>query len=171
MKHGINEYRRGCRCDVCREAKSDSNGRYRKGMAGSKPREDGSTAQVVVGGGTPAVKTKGVELIPQEHGGALRRGNPGNKGGPGRTPSEIRELMRQPLAKLLPIITEIAKAKDTQTVMCPNCNEKHEVVTYLKARDKLYALDLLAKYGVGTQKELEHTSHVTLHAGKSVSPE
>ena len=106
---------------------------------------------------------KVVELIPQKHGGALRVGNPGNKGG-GRTPGEIRELMRQPLAKLLPIITAIAEASDLQEVTCPHCDGKHEVVSWLKARDKLQAVDLLARYGVGTQREIEHTGRVTLVA-------
>ena len=48
------------------------------------------------------VTTIKTELIPQKHGGALLSGGKrGNKGG-GRTPNEIRALMREPLAKLLP---------------------------------------------------------------------
>ena len=115
------------------------------------------------------VETKAVELIPQEHGGALRRGNPGNKGG-GRTPNEIRALMRQPLAKLLPIITDIAEAKDIQEVTCPHCNEKHEVVSWLKAREKLQAVDLLARYGIGTRQEVETTGITVVIDTKSVRP-
>ena len=108
--------------------------------------------------------SKGVELVPQEHGGALLAGGrPGNKGG-GRTPNEIRVLMREPLAKLLPIITEIAEASDIQEVTCPHCNEKHEVTSWLKARDKLQAVDLLAKYGIGTRQEIEHEGRVILVA-------
>lgn len=103
------------------------------------------------------------ELVPQAHGGALRHGNPGNKGG-GRTPNEIRELMRQPLAKLLPIITRIAEAPDVEEVECPHCNEKVEVPSYRKDGDKLKAVDLLARYGIGTRQEIEHEGRVTLVA-------
>ena len=117
--------------------------------------------------------TKGTDskdLIPQPHGGALLAGgNPGNKGG-GRTPNEIRVLMRQPLAKLLPIITEIAEAKDVQEVTCPHCEEKHEVVSWLKASDKLKAVDLLARYGIGTRQEVETTGITVLVDTKSVRP-
>ena len=32
-KHGLNAYARyGCRCDVCRAAKSEANARYKKGV-------------------------------------------------------------------------------------------------------------------------------------------
>ncbi len=40
--------------------------------------------------GTNAKETK---LVPQPHGGALKVGNPGNKGGPGRPRSIIREKL------------------------------------------------------------------------------
>ncbi len=117
---------------------------------------------------TTTAKTENVELVPQPHGGALLAGGkPGNKGG-GRTPSEIRELMRKPLAKLLPIITEIAEAKDTQTVTCPKCGEKFEATSWVKASDKLKAVDLLARYGIGTSKEVEHKGMVLL-MGRSLS--
>ncbi len=108
--------------------------------------------------------TDSKELIPQEHGGALLRGGkPGNKGG-GRTPSELRALMRKPLAKLLKVVKRIAEATDVETVMCPHCNEKVEVPSYRKDSDKLKAVDLLAKYGIGTCKEVEHQGRVTLVA-------
>ena len=103
-------------------------------------------------------------LIPQEHGGALLSGGtPGNKGG-GRTASELRGLMRRPLAKLLPVVERIAEATDTQEVTCPECDHKHQVTSWLKASDKLKAVDLLARYGIGTQQEIEHKGHITLHA-------
>lgn len=41
--------------------------------------------------------------MPGRHGGTLRRGNPGNKGGKG-TPSWIREQLRRGLAQALPAI-------------------------------------------------------------------
>ena len=99
----------------------------------------------------------------QPGGGYLLTGNPGNKGG-GRTASELRGLMRKPLAKLLPVVERIAQATDTQEVTCPECDHKHQVTSWLKASDKLKAVDLLARYGIGTQQEVEHKGHITLHA-------
>ena len=114
--------------------------------------------------------TDSKELIPQAHGGALLAGGKrGNKGG-GRTPNEIRVLMREPLAKLLPIITEIAEAKDIQEVTCPHCDGKHDVVTWLKAGDKLKAVDLLARYGVGTHQAVETTGITVVVDTRSVRP-
>ncbi len=108
-------------------------------------------------------------LVPQAHGGALRTGGKlGNRGG-GRTPNELRELFRKPLAKLLPIITEIAESKDIQEVTCPHCNEKHEVITWLKAGDKLKAVDLLGKYGLGTHQWVEHEAVVVVIDKESLS--
>ena len=102
----------------------------------------------------------------QPGGGYLLTGNPGNKGG-GRTASELRGLMRKPLAKLLPVVERIAEATDTQEVTCPECDHKHQVTSWLKASDKLKAVDLLARYGIGTQQEVDHGGHITLHACRS----
>lgn len=73
-------------------------------------------------------------LVPQPHGGALRRGGP-NKGA-GRPASEIRAKMRGALWKRLKIAQEIADD--------PKANSS----------DRLKALDFLAKYGMGTQQEV-----------------
>jgi hypothetical protein len=76
----------------------------------------------------------GLRLIPQPNGkGALLAGGkPGNKGGTGRPPSAIRAQMRGSLAERISIAEAIADDKDA------------------KASDRLHALDLLAKYGLGT---------------------
>ncbi|KKK90975.1 hypothetical protein LCGC14_2717600 [marine sediment metagenome] len=114
-----------------------------------------------------AGETVAPTLIPQKHGGSLLSGGtPGNKGG-GRTASELRGLMRRPLAKLLPVVERIAEATDTQEVTCPECDHKHQVTSWLKASDKLKAVDLLARYGIGTQQEVDHGGHITLHACQS----
>jgi len=73
-------------------------------------------------------------LIPQPHGGALRYGGT-NRGGTGRPPSEIRQRLRGSFADRIKILEEIAdKAEANQ--------------------DRIRALDILAKYGLGTTKEL-----------------
>ena len=115
------------------------------------------------GGGN--ADTTGVTLVPQIHGGALNSGGtPGNEGGTAPTPQALRALMRHPLTKLLPVVTAIAEAQEVEEVTCPHCEEKHDVPTYRKAGDRLKAVDLLARYGVGTHQEIEHTGRVTLVA-------
>lgn len=49
------------------------------------------------------------ELVPQPHGGALRNGGT-NKGGPGRTPNELRQLARQSMPRAIERATEILEA-------------------------------------------------------------
>lgn len=79
----------------------------------------------------------GGALVPQPHGGALRRGSqPGNKGGTGRTPSAIRELMRDALAERIPKVTALLDDATT------------------RPDDVLRGMDFLAKYGLGTTREL-----------------
>lgn len=56
------------------------------------------------GNGKPGPKPG--ELVPQEHGGALRNGS--ETPGPGRPPSEIRKAARLAFAKRLPVLEEIA---------------------------------------------------------------
>ena len=48
------------------------------------------------------------ELVPQQHGGALRVGNPGNRGGPGRPRSALRERLRGSLDERVGVLEEIA---------------------------------------------------------------
>ena len=77
------------------------------------------------------------QLVPQPHGGALL---PGAGGGPqpgsGRPPSELRERLKGSLAERVKIIEEIA-----------------DEITHSPA-DRLRAIDLLAKYGLGTKEEI-----------------
>lgn len=117
-------------------------------------------------------KSTALTQIPQTHGGALNSGGtPGNRSGPGRTPNELRALFRKPLAQLLPVVQGIAEAKHTQEVTCPHCEEKHEVETFAKVKEKLAAVDLLSRYGIGTRQEVEHKGHVSLHVDTETQPE
>ena len=59
-------------------------------------------------------------------------GNPGNRGGSGRPPSKIRAAMRESLDARIVIAEAIADDGDASPA------------------DRLRALDLLAKYGLGT---------------------
>lgn len=61
--------------------------------------------------------------------GQLVGGNPGNRGG-GRTPSAIRADARGRFDELLPVLTKIAKRKNTAN------------------RDRIRAADVLGKYGM-----------------------
>ena len=75
-------------------------------------------------------------LIPQPHGGALRNGGT-NRGGPGRPPSAVREMCRKAFEEGLPEIVKIATGKIEAS-----------------AGERVRALDILGKYGLGTQQEV-----------------
>lgn len=90
-------------------------------------------------------------LIPQPHGGALLSGGVlGHRGGPGRPPSALREVMRLSLEERLPILEKLA---DDPTVA---------------PRDRLKAIEILARYGIGTQ--LEHSGQVEHKTTRTLSP-
>jgi len=77
------------------------------------------------------------ELVPQPHGGALLNGMAKNHvPGPGRPPSELRERLKGSLAERIKVVEEIA-----------------DEITHTPA-DRLRAIDLLAKYGLGTKEEI-----------------
>lgn len=76
-----------------------------------------------------AVAVIPVEMIPQAHGGSLRRGGT-NRGGSGRPPSAIREIALRGFEKALPILAKIAHNA--------NANDT----------DKIRAIDVLGKYGL-----------------------
>ena len=81
----------------------------------------------------------------QPGGGYLQTGNPGNKGG-GRTPDELRALMREPLAKAIPLVVKMIHDPE------------------IGSRDRLAAVDFLARYSIGTKQEVDIKGRVTLVA-------
>jgi hypothetical protein len=90
---------------------------------------NGSNGQDVGKSVPKSVET--IATMPGRNGGTLRRG--GNKTpGPGRPPSVIREHAREGFADLIPSLKRIAGDKETSTT------------------DRLRAIDLLGKYGLGT---------------------
>jgi hypothetical protein len=77
------------------------------------------------------------ELVPQPHGGALKHGSTeGGPPGPGRPPSAIREQLRGSLVERIKILEAIADDPDSS------------------ASDRIKAIDMLAKYGLGTRQEV-----------------
>ncbi len=101
---------------------------------------------------------KDVELIPQKHGGALKRGNPGNKGG-GRTPNQIKGTLRDIIDDCgIPWIVDVLNAPRTVTCECGATIEP-PAADAVKAR----VADTVFRVSVGTQTEVDHKGHVTLH--------
>jgi hypothetical protein len=75
------------------------------------------------------------ELIPQDHGGALRYGGT-NKGGTGRPASAIRAACRNAFEESIPAIEAIANDPEASTA------------------DRLKAMDMLGKYGLGSRTDI-----------------
>ena len=107
-------------------------------------------------------ETRTVELIPQPHGGALLPGGRrGNKGG-GRPREAIREEFRQILTdKGLAKLREIMDAPRCYVQTC-ECGRESLIKPPTTDDTVLRALDLGAKYGVGTRQEVEYGGHITL---------
>ena len=75
-----------------------------------------------------------VAKIPQPHGGALNSGGtPGHRGGGGRPPGRIREAARLGFDEKIDKLIEVAEDAE-------------------KDSDKLKAIELLGKYGLGSAK-------------------
>jgi hypothetical protein len=105
-------------------------------------------------------------LVPQPHGGALRRGGkPGNKGG--RPTAYIRRRLRGALYQRIHIIEGIADGTVEVTLhqTCEHCGKEPtrtgtewvaDVLKKVRAAvgDQLKAFDLMGKYGVGTLKAI-----------------
>lgn len=112
-------------------------------------------------------------LVPQPNGrGALLSGGlPGNRGGPGRPPSEVRKLARklssEYFVEALPKVHDIAQGRFTTIIRqeCPSCGyEPPEGVETLpveiKPGEAVRAADVLGKYGPGSQEEQVFTVEI-----------
>ncbi len=91
------------------------------------------------------------ELVPQAHGGALRHGGT-NKGGPGRPPSLIRSLFRDSFANRLWVLEDVADGEPMVRVRDALGNETGATRS-ASPGDRIKAVDVLGKYGLGTQVE------------------
>lgn len=96
-------------------------------------------------------KTTGV-LIPQAHGGALRNGGT-NKGGTGRPPSILRDQLRGSFADRVAVLEKIADGEAIAKMRGMDGKET-EIQVSADVSDRLKAIDMLAKYGLGTVKEV-----------------
>jgi|TARA_R110001599_G_scaffold49961_1_gene142058 hypothetical protein len=86
----------------------------------------------------------GIEMIPQAHGGALQRGNPGNSGGSGVT-RQLREAFRGDLETARQRIVGILADDDADP------------------KDIIAIFDKLAKYSVGEKREGVTVDHELLN--------
>src|SRR2546427_8351809 len=76
-------------------------------------------------------------LVPQAHGGAVYSGGvPGHRGGSGRPPSALRERLRGSFEDRITVLEEIADDDEADP------------------QDRIRAIDTLAKYGIGTLREV-----------------
>lgn len=93
-------------------------------------------------------------LVPQPHGGAIRRGGkPGNKGG-GRPPDAFKRHARNLLKKrnLLPRLADIAEAKIGEIKEIVTGDGTLKVYTETPLREQRGAIDSLIKLGIGDER-------------------
>ena len=91
--------------------------------------------------------------VPKHRYGKLSQGNPGNKGG-GRLPDVLRAEMRLILSGQLSVLTDIAEGRAIRRMKVGKDGEEVEAWVSPEPGDRIRALDVLAKYGLGTQQEV-----------------
>jgi hypothetical protein len=103
---------------------------------------------------TPAPKQR--SLVPQPHGGALLSGGT-NKGGPGRTPSAVRKLLRGKFEEHIPTLDAIASGVIPLREKCPKCGFEPEEkpLPIVAPADRLRAIDMMAKHGFSSGMQLD----------------
>ena len=98
-----------------------------------------------------AVENSGVDigaLVPQPHGGALRMGNPGNRGGHGRPRSSIKAIAKKELRKRIGHLSAFADGVAVSLVEDDTDPTKpaQKLVTHaVKVETRVKALEVLAK--------------------------
>jgi hypothetical protein len=105
----------------------------------------------------------GTNLVPQAHGGAINQGAPAHPvAGSGRPPSAIRAVLRQGYEERVTLLTDLADGNAiTVRTITSSKNAKGERTVTSKKRvftpgigDRLAAMEQLARYGIGTTKEV-----------------
>jgi hypothetical protein len=121
-------------------------------------------------------------LIPQPHGGALRNGGT-NAGGPGRPADLVRQRLVGAFEERIDVLERIADGRPVEEVdvplylvlehaTCPKCKgalQAKDAASLMmvsirglrsaKPGDRTKAMDVLAKYGLGTKDETVLTEH------------
>jgi hypothetical protein len=95
-------------------------------------------------------KKKAAKVPPHGRGKLLDGGQFGNAGG-GRPPSALRELLRRSFEDRVEILERIADGTETRTMVASE-GKLFEVGP--SHGDRIRALDTMAKYGLGTTREL-----------------
>lgn len=136
-----------------------------------------------------------VPLVPQEHGGALLAGGvPGNKGGTGRPPNDVREKLKGVVEDGVGVVADILQGRPIQKlrisiasvvphIVCANCGEAQvtpkdkesgaveiEATASASPKDRITAFDVAAKYSVGQRVEMTVVSEdVRARVGATVT--
>ena len=104
---------------------------------------------------TAGTETKNIELVPQKHGGMLRRGNPGHWGG-GRPRSVIRQRLSGVMDEHgIGVLEEILTASREMTVTCDGCGQEQKVKPPSSDADRLRAVDVAGRYSIGTITQID----------------
>jgi hypothetical protein len=105
----------------------------------------------------------GTNLVAQPHGGAINQGAPAHPvAGTGRPPSAVRAVLREAYEDRIPFLQALADGKPiTLRVATTSKNSKGERTVTSKRRvftpgvgERLAAMEQLARYGIGTTKEV-----------------
>jgi hypothetical protein len=90
-------------------------------------------------------------MVPQPGGGLLRQGGT-NRGGPGRTRSEIQQLIRDKFTEgALDVLVGIAHGPRAVETDCPECGASVTVEDPPAGDgERVRAADILLRYGTGT---------------------
>ncbi len=111
---------------------------------------------------TTTQRLKTGELVPQAGGGALRNGGT-NKGGSGRPREIIRTKFRDLITtEGFTYLREALASPRSYVLTCPECNHNQVVNPPKTDEIAVKVIDLCARYGIGTQQEVEHTGTVQL---------
>lgn len=131
-------------------------------------------------GQSSPVSSPGRLESPAHGNGLLRRGNPGNKGGPGPTPTRLRKALRKDLARdVRPLLVQAVRGdciermrvplkKILEHALCPQCDGRFElssdaaqvadleidVMASPRMADRLRAGEAIAKYGLGESNQM-----------------
>lgn len=125
-------------------------------MAGRKPSRRGGESTALTTGKTANKTAKspinGAEIPLGAH--------PGNTGGKpgrsGRPPSALREALRESFEKRIPVLEQIADGVAVVKVKVkgPDGEKESEALMSASPSDRIRAVDLMGKYGVGTVHEV-----------------